>query len=312
MPATPGAALGPQSSGGPGWTYSGGRYGGGSHWTSFAPTSGLARVNPGGPMIAVSGTASGPNAQAKTDLEKLQSDTQAIEAQSQVTVAELTAYAADLKAISPPTGQPSSAVTTAFQTLQSDQSAVLASGTFTNAQQTQIVNDVAAVLTSEGATAAQASKASTDLQTIITASGLASSDVAQIDSDLKAVQTDLGVPVATTASSSTTTTSSTATSGSTSSSTTPPPPLPGPMNFGGGLILNMVMGQGSFGPMIMGIGGPADVGIASPMIVRSGDPIPMGIGGPMYVKAGGGLGLFAPPAPPSTGGSSPTGGSTTS
>ncbi len=108
-----------------------------------------------------------------------------------MTVADLTAFAADLKAITPPSGQPTSAVTTTFQTLQSDASAVLASGTFTSAQQTQIVNDVGAVLTSEGATAAQASKASTDLQTIVTASGLNSTDVAQIDSDLKAVQTDL-------------------------------------------------------------------------------------------------------------------------
>jgi len=346
LPAS-GYAVAPQSvTGGSGWTY----YGGGSHAIALAPINPPLAVNPGGPMIPASGAAptvntqattglpGGPmilasgaaptvNTQAATDIQKLQSDTQAIELQSQVTVGELTGYAADLQAISPASGQPSSVLTTAFQTLESDQSAILASGTFTAAQQAQIVNDVAAILTNEGATAAQASKASTDLQTIITASGLNSTNVAQIDSDLMAVQADLSKTGSVTTSSSTTTTTTaassptaTTTSGSTTNTTsgstttttatvtsTPlQPPLPGPMNFGGGLLLQIVMGQGQgpIGPMTIGLGGPPVMGIASPMI--------MPIAGVMNVAFGGGPALFATATPPSTGGSSSTSGSTTS
>ncbi len=314
-PTATGYALGAQSeSGMPGWTYGGGNYTASGRGANFAAISGLSGVNPGGPMVSATGAAPVPNTQAMTDLQKLQSDTEAVEAQSQVTVAELTAYAADLKAISPPSGQPSSTLTTAIQTLQSDESTILASGTFTSAQQTQIVNDLATVLTSEGATTAQASKASADLQTIITASGLTSSDVGQLDSDLKAVQTDVGVPVVTATPISTTISSSTATSSSTttSSSTSTTPPMPAPMNFGGGLLLSVVMGQSGPGPVIVGSGGPMNLAMASPMIVQGGGPMGVAVGGPMNLAFGGGLGLFSPPGPPVTIAASSTGSSTTS
>ena len=155
----------------------------------------------------------------------------------------------------------------AMQTLQSDEAGVLASGTFTTAQQSQIVSDVAAILTSEGATAAQASKASTDLQTIITASGVTSSDVATIDSDLKAIQADLGVST------------SSASSGSTSSSGSTASPPSGGTSFGGGLLLAIVTGQGSLGSMSPVLGGG--------MVVQTGGPMTGGTGGPIAVGLGG-------------------------
>src|SRR5205823_5637429 len=114
--------------------------------------------------------------QPNPDVQKLQSDVQAIEAKSQVTVGQLTAFRADIQAISPPSDPSAQDPKTAIQTLRSDGSALLSSGTFTAAQQAQIANDFAAVLTSEGATQAQAARASADLRTIIAASGITSSD----------------------------------------------------------------------------------------------------------------------------------------
>jgi len=328
VPVTTGTAVGAQSlAGASGWSVTNPQYAGGGPVTNIAVIHDQSGVNPGGPMIAATGTGAmvdphgapglpnpgGPmiawngsppvalSSQAETDLKTLKSDVQAIEGQSQVTVADLTAFRSDLSAINPPSGQPSTAVITALKTLQSDQSAILASGTFTSAQQTQIVNDLGAVLTSEGATAAQASKASTDLQTIITASGLTSANVAQIDSDLKAIQTDLGLPssmanaISVTASGSATSASSTTTSGATttsgstttSSSTTSPPTVPQPaFVFGGGLLLSIVTDQGPLGPMALGMGGPTDMGIGSPMIMQSGDPMVAPIGGRMIMVSG--------------------------
>ena len=240
-----------------GWKYFGlfhgaGSYGGGYNGGgNITATKDPAGWNIGGSNSGVPSTTPRLTAQAKTDLQKLQSDVQAIEAKSQVTVAELTAFHADLQAVSQPSGQPSSATKTALQTLQSDESAILASGTFTSAQQTQIVNDFAAVLTSEGATQAQATQASTDLQKIITSSGITSTNVSQIDSDFTAIQTDFG------------TSSSTANSGS-----TPPSPA-SPIN-GGGLLANIVLGQSPGGPMIMGMGGGRGMSLMGGMIGTSG------------------------------------------
>ncbi len=228
-------------------SYGGGYDGGGNITATKDPTG----WNFGGSNSGVPSTTPRLTAQAKTDLQKLQSDVQAIEAQSQVTVGELTAFRADLQAVSQPSGQPSSATKTAFQTLQSDESAILASGTFTSAQQTQIVNDFAAVLTSEGATQAQTTQASTDLQKIITSSGITSTNVSQIDSDVTAIQTDFG------------TSSSTANSGS----TTPSPSSP--IN-GGGLLANIVLGQSPRGPVIMGMGGERGMSLMGGMTWTSG------------------------------------------
>ncbi len=123
MPVTS-SAVGAQSMGsGSGWNYGGWQSTGNGASTNVAWMSGSSGVNPGGPimgltsgtalpgginpggpMIPANGTATALSSQAQTDLQKLQSDIQAIEAQSQVTVADLTAYATALKAITPPSG----------------------------------------------------------------------------------------------------------------------------------------------------------------------------------------------------------------
>jgi hypothetical protein len=228
-------------------SYSGGYNGGGNITATKDPTG----WNIGGSNSGVPGTTPRLTAQEKTDLQKLQSDVQAIEAKSQVTVSERTAFRADLQAVSQPSGQPSSATKTALQTLQSDEFAILASGTFTSAHQTQIVNDFAAVLTSEGATQAQATQASTDLQKMITSSGITSTDVSQIDSDLTAIQTDFG------------------TSSSTANSDSTPPSPASPIN-GGGLLANIILGQSPGGPMVMGMGGGRGMSLMGGMIGTSG------------------------------------------
>jgi hypothetical protein len=180
--------------------------------------------------------------QENKDIQKLQSDEQAIEAKSQVTVGQLTAFRAEVQAISPPSGPATTAPESAFQTLSSDASALLSSGTFTSAQQAQIVNDFAAVLTSAGATPAQATQAATDLQAIITASGITASDISQIQGDVKAVNNDFGT--------------SDAMAGSGSTST--PPANPDPFDLAGPLLAEIVMGQAPAGPVGAGLGsGPA-------------------------------------------------------
>jgi trimeric autotransporter adhesin len=222
---------------------------GGTGIAGAGSSGGSSPVGGSGPIVAP--TPPTLSAQAKTDLQTLGSDIQAIEAKSQVTVAELTAFRADLQAVAKPSGQPSSAVETALQTLHGDESAVLTSGTFTSAQQAQLVSDVAAVLTAEGATQAQANQASTDLQAIITSSGITSADIAQIATDVKAIQADLG-----TSGSSTNSSSSAATSSSS----------PTPNGFGSGLLASLVLGRPG-GPMGMGTGGGAQG--MSPMLSAS-------------------------------------------
>jgi hypothetical protein len=200
--------------------------------------------------------------QADPAFQKLQSDIEAIEAKSQVTVGELTAFGADLQAINPTPGQTTKGFATAWQTLQSDGSAVLSSGTFTAAQQAQIVNDFAGLLTSIGATQAQAAQASADLKTIITASGITASDIARIQGDSQAIQAQLG------------TSGSTANPGSTTSS----PAQPDPIDLVGPVLAAIVMGRVPAGPMGLGLGsGPLipPMGVLPPVVVArtGGSPV---------------------------------------
>ena len=242
-PASTGDASGPNNGFGPGLgpvSRVRGNFGGGKVDGGLVAMNGQGMGDLGlfrnvnGSNPGTTGTSSMPSAQAKTDLQKLQTDLQAIEAKSQVTVAELSGFRSDLQAVGKSTGQPTSDVKTATQTLQSDEATILNSGTFTSDQQTQLVNDYAVVLTAQVATQDQATKASTDLQAIITSSGITSADIATLAADRKAIQTDLGT---TGASTSTSTTSS-----------------PAPNGFVHGALDDLVLDQPG-GPMGTGIGG---------------------------------------------------------
>lgn len=140
-------------------------------------------ANPGGPMVPAS------NPQLTTDLQKLQTETHAILAKSQVTVAQMVALQDDLQSIAKAeTSAPSQATVQAFQT---DLQGI--SGTLpTDAQKTQLETDYKAMLQSAGVTdSTLIDKAISDSEAIVTASGITSDDLANLAADRKAIQTDL-------------------------------------------------------------------------------------------------------------------------
>jgi hypothetical protein len=75
------------------------------------------------------------------------------------------------------------------------------------------------------------------------------------------------------------------------------------VNFGGGLLLSIVMGQGSLGSMSPVLGGGIVVGTPGPIVGGTGGPIIVGPGGLSgggisalgATGFGGGLGLVGPP-----------------
>jgi hypothetical protein len=132
-------------------------------------------------------TASNP--QLTTDLQKLQTDTHAILARSQVTVAQMVALQDDLQSIAKAeTSAPSQATVQAFQTDLKGFAGALP----TDAQKTQLENDYKAMLQSAGVTdTTLIDKAINDAEAIVASSGITSDDLATIAADRKAIQTDL-------------------------------------------------------------------------------------------------------------------------
>jgi hypothetical protein len=129
--------------------------------------------------------------QLKAEFQKLQTDTQAIQAKSQVTPAETTALRDDFKAINKAATSPPSP--TAVQTFQNDLKSL--QGTLpTDAQRAQLESDFKAVVNSRGVTdQTLIDKTISDAEAIVASSNITSADLATIAADQKAIQTDLGL-----------------------------------------------------------------------------------------------------------------------
>ena len=155
-------------------------------------------INPGGPMIPVTGTGTTPGtgtastadqAQLKTDMEKLRADSQAIHDKSQVTPAMEATVRDDIKAIKgAETTTPDQAAVT---TLQADIKAARANvGGPTDAQIAQVQTDQDAVYASQGVNSALITKLDTDRAAIKTASNVTSDDESTLAADKSAIQAD--------------------------------------------------------------------------------------------------------------------------
>jgi hypothetical protein len=131
-----------------------------------------------------------PSAQLVADFQKLQTDTHAILAKSQVTVAETTALRDDFKALNKAaTSAPSQ---TALQTFQTDLKSIQGALP-TDAQKAQLVTDFTALENSRGVTdSTLINKTVTDTEAIVASSNITSADLATIAADQAAIQTDLG------------------------------------------------------------------------------------------------------------------------
>lgn len=130
--------------------------------------------------------------QAKADFQKLQTDTQSIQAKSQVTPAQEDAVKADLQAIRAASKNAPSQ--TAVTALQNDVKS-LQGGTPSDAQNAQLEADHTAVFQSEGVTdQSLIDKYFADQEAVIQASNITPQDQATLAADQKAIATDLGLP----------------------------------------------------------------------------------------------------------------------
>ena len=114
--------------------------------------------------------------------EQLRTDQQALDARSQVTVAQTVALANDAKAVK--AGATTAADPTALTTLQGDLKAALAGGTLNFSQ---LLTDQAAVLKSEGVSASVVTQTQADEQAVFAASGITQADLKTISADQQAL-----------------------------------------------------------------------------------------------------------------------------
>jgi hypothetical protein len=218
---------------------------------------------PKAPTQGTSGTTTAPT-QLQTDLQKLQTDLQAINDKSQVTPALLAAVRNDVQKIqSEATTAPDS---TKLTTLENDVKAV--NGQLpTDAQKSQLESDFTAVVQSEGVTdSSLISQTVSDIEAVVTATNVTATDLSTIAADQKAIQTDLGAA-----------TGATAATGQTAGA-----------DFLAGLTGGNLAGtsvQGAVGTLA---GGPiTGINPGGPMITVSRS------GNGMFARGGGGFGGFA-------------------
>ncbi len=163
------------------------------------------KFGPGG-QVAPQGGSTTSSSSAQTDsgsqaIAQLQTDRQALVAKSQVTVAQRTAFEADLKA--------DAAAVTAQATplqiaqLQTDLQAV---GTTGSLDVNTLLTDQAAILTAQGVSASAITQLQTDEQAILTASGVTGADLQKLATDRQAVETAIKAQAPTQATTSTSTT----------------------------------------------------------------------------------------------------------
>jgi hypothetical protein len=122
--------------------------------------------------------------QQQQNLQKLQSDLQAIKQGSQVTPEQKQALKNDLLAMADGATKPDPAL---VQQLANDLSAALADGNVSNAEKAKLTKDLDAVMDSASIPAAEVQQAISDAQAILTASGVDKADVQTIVKDLQAI-----------------------------------------------------------------------------------------------------------------------------
>jgi hypothetical protein len=131
------------------------------------------------------GSSSGQASQLATDIQALQKELAGLAATSRLTVADLTALAADSQAIA------QAGARIDVKALDSAVAELATALTSTNPVTTQAQTDFQAVFASTGVPAATVTQAFNDLSKAITDSGIKSGDLATVAKDQAAIQSDL-------------------------------------------------------------------------------------------------------------------------
>lgn len=122
--------------------------------------------------------------QQQKNIERLQSDLNAIKQGSQVTQNQITALKNDLIAIAERATRPDPAL---VDKLATDLANALADGKLSNAEKARLSQDLYAVLNSANISTAEINQAIADAQTILQASGITKNEVTAVINDLKAI-----------------------------------------------------------------------------------------------------------------------------
>lgn len=125
--------------------------------------------------------------QQQKNVQKLQSDLQAIKQGSQVTSEQKLALKNDLLAMADGATKPDAAL---VQQLATDLSAALADGNVSNQEKAKLAKDLDAVMDSANVPAAEVQQAITDAQAILSASGVSKSEVQTVVTDLQAIASE--------------------------------------------------------------------------------------------------------------------------
>jgi len=139
---------------------------------------------PTGSGGATKPTGSNLSAQQQHNIEKLQSDLNAIKQGSQVTQSQITALKNDLMAMAEGATKPDPAL---VEKLATDLANALADGKLSNAEKAKLSQDLYAVMNSANISTAEVNKAIADAQAILQASGITKAEVTTIVNDLKAI-----------------------------------------------------------------------------------------------------------------------------
>ena len=124
------------------------------------------------------------SAQQQQNLQKLQTDLQAIKQGSTVTEAQITALKNDLLAMADGATKPDAAL---VQKLAADVAAAVADGKLSNAEKAKLAQDLDAVMDSANIPEAEVQQAISDAQAILTASGITKTEVQTVVKDLQAI-----------------------------------------------------------------------------------------------------------------------------
>lgn len=144
----------------------------------------LPSSKPGGSGGTTRPTGSNLSTQQQQNIEKLQSDLNAIKQGSQVTQSQITALKDDLMAMAEGATKPDPVL---VEKLANDLASALDDGKVSSGEKAKLSQDLYAVINSANISTAEVNKAIADAQVILQASGITKAEVTAVVNDLKAI-----------------------------------------------------------------------------------------------------------------------------